>query len=195
VEWGELMQALQLDFVPRKSAWFKLGLLLLPLLLLLALWLLQSYHSSQQQLSSQQARLSQLEQQRRLAQVQNQAEPVLSVAQREQQQAEIQRAGQVIERLTIPWEKLFDVIDSSVDDSVALLALAPDSDKQTLHISAEARDLSAMLAYQKRLNNSGLLQAAHVVSHQFQVQDPARAVRFEIETRWQVRDVSKVSKP
>ncbi len=90
----------------------------------------------------------------------------------------------VITRLALPWDALFSEIDSSVNDKVTLLSVEPDAEKKDLHIAAEAKDLTAMLDYEKRLQASALFRNVHVVSHQVQLQDPQRPVRFVIQAGW-----------
>lgn len=98
--------------------------------------------------------------------------------------AEVKLANQVIDRLALPWDQLFDEIESSVDENVILLGVEPDAEKRHVKITAEARDLKAMSAYVKRLGLSQRFRDAHLQSHQVQVANVQRPVRFIVAARW-----------
>ncbi len=102
----------------------------------------------------------------------------------EQLQAELKAANRVLTRLSMPWDALFQEMEASIDEQVALLSVEPDTEKRELRITAEAKNLGAMLAYMKRLQAIALFKDAHVSSHQIQLQDPQRPVRFMLSARW-----------
>jgi Tfp pilus assembly protein PilN len=75
-------------------------------------------------------------------------------------------------------------VEASVGDQVTLLGVEPDTEKRELRLIAEAKDLDAMLAYARRLQESALFSDAYVVSHQIQQQDPQKPVRFVVNAQW-----------
>jgi Tfp pilus assembly protein PilN len=114
------------------------------------------------------------------------AAPVSAAESRAQRasQAEMQRLS---EQLSLPWERLFANLEAIADDDIALLSLAPDARKQQLRISAEARDLPAMLAFHRRLEHSGDLRDVALVNHEIVDEVPERPVRFNLTATWTIR--------
>ena len=106
-------------------------------------------------------------------------------------QSEVAAARRIAARLALPWDVLFQEIDGSIGEQVTLLGIEPDIEKKELRIAAEARNLAAMLEYEKRLQTSRLFQNVHVASHQVQLQDSQRPVRFILQTGWLLDTGSK----
>lgn len=114
------------------------------------------------------------------------AAPLASAPDRAQRAAlaEMQRLS---ERLRLPWDQLFARLEGIEHDDVALLALAPDARKQQLRITAEARDLAAMLAFHRYLESSGELRDVALIDHEIVDEQPERPVRFNLTATWMVR--------
>lgn len=93
-------------------------------------------------------------------------------------QREVRQANQVLEQLAWPWEALFRGVEAAGSEQVALLAIEPNLEKRTLLIRGEARDLNALLAYLRRLERQPLFARLALQSHQVQVHDRDRPVRF-----------------
>jgi Tfp pilus assembly protein PilN len=110
--------------------------------------------------------------------------PEKSTAAAPLRQAEINYANRVIDRLALPWDRLFNEMENTVDSQVVLLGVEPDAERGRISFTSEARDLSAMLSYERRLGGSALLRDVHVQSHQVQIQDPQRPVRFVVGATW-----------
>jgi len=98
-------------------------------------------------------------------------------------QAEMQRLA---ERLSLPWDQLFANLEAIANADIALLSLAPDARKQQLRITAEARDLPAMLAFHRRLEQSADLRDVALVNHEIVDKVPERPVRFNLTATWMV---------
>ena len=98
--------------------------------------------------------------------------------------AKVKSTQQVSRNLTAPWVDLLDAIESAPQQSVALLAAEPTTAKQSFRLTAEARDLDAMLGYVAALQNDPRLVSVVLVSHQVQVQTPGRPVRFQVQAGW-----------
>ena len=97
---------------------------------------------------------------------------------------EVNRANEVLQRLTLPWNALFQAVETAAGKEVALLALEPDLEKQQVKISGEARDYSAVLNYVTQLEAQAVFGPVYLQSHQVQEQDPEKPVRFALLATW-----------
>jgi Tfp pilus assembly protein PilN len=97
---------------------------------------------------------------------------------------EMKIAESIAQRLTLPWADLFDALESSSNNAVALLALEPDLSKRVLRITAEAKNKTDMLEYVRRLSEDRRLINVHLMDHQLQAQTPGEPVRFSIQAAW-----------
>ena len=93
-------------------------------------------------------------------------------------------ATSIAERLTVPWSELFEALEASSTNAVALLALEPDVSKRSIRITAEAKDKTDMLAYVHRLNEDPRLLNVYLMDHQLQAQTPGEPVRFSLQASW-----------
>jgi predicted ArsR family transcriptional regulator len=98
--------------------------------------------------------------------------------------AKVRSTQQVSRNLTAPWVDLLNAIESAPQQSVALLAAEPSTAKQSFRLTAEARDLDAMLGYVAALQRDRRLVSVVLVSHQVQVQTPGRPIRFQVQAGW-----------
>jgi hypothetical protein len=97
---------------------------------------------------------------------------------------EMKIADAIAQRLTLPWADLFDALEASSNNTVALLALEPDLSKRVLRITAEAKNKADMLAYVNRLNEDRRLLNVYLMDHQLQAQTPGEPVRFSVQASW-----------
>lgn len=100
---------------------------------------------------------------------------------------EAKRAREVLLQLSMPWNELFASVEGVKAPNVALLGIESDIDKQRVKISAEAKNLGAMLDYLRDLEGRPTLTDVYLQSHQAQQQDPQRPVRFVVTATWLVR--------
>ena len=98
--------------------------------------------------------------------------------------SEIQHAAAVIDRLAFPWDKLFGIVENSVDEDIAVLSIEPDIGNGVVVLSLEAKDWNAMLGYIKRLSKEKFFTDVHLVSHQVRQSDPQKPVRFVLSCAW-----------
>lgn len=98
--------------------------------------------------------------------------------------AKVKSTQQVAKHLGAPWVDLLDALESAPQQSVALLAAEPSTSKQSFRLTAEARNLPAMLAYVAALQKDPRLVSVVLVSHQVQVQTPGQPVRFQVQAGW-----------
>lgn len=97
---------------------------------------------------------------------------------------EIAHANTIIRQLNLPWDKLFMALESAANDRVALLSIQPDSRKQLIHLSGEARNMEAILDYLAQLRGQKTLEQIVLTSHEIKLQDPDKPVRFSLSARW-----------
>lgn len=93
------------------------------------------------------------------------------------------QAQQAIAKSRHPWGELFATLEKADNKDVALLAFTPDPAKGQIKIQAEARNLSAMLAYQRRLEGTTLRQVA-LLEHDIAPDATGTPVRFHIVANW-----------
>jgi hypothetical protein len=122
---------------------------------------------------------------RRTRQALRQPAPVpLSAAESRQAVVGARRASEVVQQLNVPWNTLFATLESASTPDAVLLAIESDSDKRKVRITAEARDLKAMLAFLKVLEGQPALAGVQLQTHGIQQQDPQRPVRFSLAAVW-----------
>lgn len=97
---------------------------------------------------------------------------------------DIKQASEVLRQLTLPWEDLFQAVESSTSPQVTLLGLEPDLEKHVVNISCEAKDIASMLSFMKRLEARQEFVAVYLQNHQIQQRDPERPVRFSLIAFW-----------
>ena len=97
---------------------------------------------------------------------------------------DIGRANDVLRQLSLPWGSLFRAVESSASREVALLGMEPDVEKRIVRISCEAKNITAMLAYIKRLEQQREFGSIYLQSHRIQEQDPEKPVRFSLVAVW-----------
>ena len=171
------MQALSLDYERKSRGERRLGLLVL-LLGLVALLIVGDL--------AVEAKRQKEESEAALARTDRKRPPVVRGSERDTKRTaeEMKIAEAIAQRLTLPWADLFDALESSSNNSVALLALEPDLPKRVLRITAEAKNKADMLAYVNRLNEDRRLLNVHLMDHQLQAQTPGEPVRFSVQASW-----------
>lgn len=113
-----------------------------------------------------------------------------SSAETKAQEAVLAEMRAVLAQLNLPWNALFATLESIGVGEVALLSLTPDARKRQVRISAEARNLSAMLEFHRLLEESGRLHDVALVNHEVGEQAPERPVRFSLTANWAVDDAT-----
>lgn len=94
-----------------------------------------------------------------------------------------QRERQLIVRaLKLDWPALFGALEKAQTPNIALLTIQPDSRRGTLVMTGEARDMAAVIDYQRRLNDG--LRDVVLTTHEVQEQNPHKPVRFTVTALW-----------
>lgn len=97
---------------------------------------------------------------------------------------EIHFANQVIDQISLPWDRLFRAIESAANARVALLGITPNLNSGTVEVSGESADLNTMFDYVKSLQRDPALAHVYLLNHQVNAQDPQRPVRFTVSASW-----------
>lgn len=105
----------------------------------------------------------------------------------EAQQQEIRHANEILQQLALPWSALFNVVETSNEKEIALLAIQPDAGKRVLRLAGEAKNFDALLAYIARLEQSPMLGQVYLSSHELRLQDAQKPVRFALVAKWTVQ--------
>jgi hypothetical protein len=174
------MRPLDLDYIPRPAWANRAGLATLLLAVFVAggMPVLYVYHADEKQ--ALQVRHKQLERSRQYLA----GHTALSGAAMQEAKSEIRRANEVILQLDLPWGALFEAVEGSSHETVALLGIQPDAQKRTVSLAAEAKDMPGAVAYVKRLGREAILSETHIINHQVQDQDPDKPLRFSVQAVW-----------
>ena len=97
---------------------------------------------------------------------------------------ELKRANEVVRQLTLPWERLFQAVESVGGKDVSLLGLEPNTERRVVKIRGEAKNMAVLLDYIKRLEQCGAFGTVFLQSHMVQQQDPDQPVRFALLADW-----------
>lgn len=170
------MKRINLDFSERSANGRWLGVGFLILAALATAKLVEVYVASKNEGDILERRIARLERQ-----VKGMPEPQsLSEGTR----LEIRRANEIVDQITVPWDRLFAAIEGATSNKVALMGVTPDPKVGTVEISAESTDLQAMFDYVKRLERQSSLKHVYLLNHQVSVRDPNRPVRFKVTAAW-----------
>jgi len=180
------MRALKLDFQPQRRSG-PLGWSLLVAGVALALGCVAIQHNLAQQADQQQGHLQHA--QRQLT-GDTAGKPGLSAAETREQSQNLAEMRKVSQQLRRPWERLFAMLEAMPRDDVALLTLTPDARKGQVRISAEARDLEAMLDFHQRLEASDELSDVSLLSHEIVANVAEHPVVFNLSATWEIGDAN-----
>lgn len=100
---------------------------------------------------------------------------------------ELAFARATIHRIALPWNELFRALGTSKVEGVDLLSVEPEIDSGTVRVTAEAKDLTAMLAYLARLESNRHLRSVGVTRHEIRASEPRRPVLFTVVASWRYR--------
>ena len=93
---------------------------------------------------------------------------------------EVAAARETVQRLSLPWTRLFAAIESAASDKVALTAIEPDPKNGTVKITGDSKDYLAVLSYVLNLSQAEGLTAVQLVRHETR----RESVGFTISASW-----------
>ncbi|MDE1194360.1 pilus assembly protein [Pseudomonas sp. Bc-h] len=179
------MRALDLEFQPQRRG-SKLGWTLLSLGLVLSVSVATGAHVIGEEIHEQQGRLGHAQ---KKMQVHTGPVAGLTPAQQREQEVRLTEMKQISAQLRRPWERLFAALETLRGKDIALLSLSPDARKGQVRISAEARDLEAMLTFHRQLEDSPELSDVSLVNHEIVANSPQKPILFNLLATWEVSDV------
>lgn len=100
------------------------------------------------------------------------------------QMLEVKQANQVVRQLNLPWNELFNAVETSGGKNIALLSMEPDMQKGTVKISGEAKDIEALLDYVRKLSARTVFDSVLLQNHQIQQSDPQKPLHFSLLAHW-----------
>lgn len=112
------------------------------------------------------------------------AQAPLSPAETRARESSLGDVQRVQAQLDLPWGELFATLESLASADVALLALTPDARKRQVRISAEARNLAAMLEFHRKLEDSAALRDVSLINHEIADDVQGQPVRFSLVAGW-----------
>jgi hypothetical protein len=93
-------------------------------------------------------------------------------------------ARAVITRMSLPWNDLFRALNATQVEDVQLLGVEPDPEARMVRITAEARDIPAMLTYVARLEGEHYFQRAGLLQQETKRDTPRQGVSFVVAAAW-----------
>ncbi|WP_233867578.1 hypothetical protein [Paraburkholderia adhaesiva] len=90
----------------------------------------------------------------------------------------------VLRELTVPWQDLLSIVEDYRNQDVALIGIDQNPALSQIRITAEAKNLDAMVAYLRYLQTSVLLRQAVLNGHLVETNVPGNPVRFQITAVW-----------
>lgn len=176
---------LELELIKPASAfsmWTWLGVALLAVGLTLVAFVWRAYQTLQTQHDAVQTQLQALQQSRQNpALTQAVDAPQINVEQ-------LQGLKLAVNELATPWNALFGALEKSSMNDVAILGLQPDSKKQQVVISGEAKNYPTVLAYIDALSKQPMLADVYLQKHAVNDADKDKPVRFSVFARWKISE-------
>ncbi len=120
-----------------------------------------------------------------IEQINSQFSNHLKISQNSISLEQIKETQLVVNTLSMPWSDLLNGIEKASLEDVALLSLQPDSKKQQVVLTGEAKNLPAVLAYIDRLESQTMLEKVYLQKHGVSETDNDRPVQFTIVAIWQ----------
>lgn len=97
----------------------------------------------------------------------------------------LEDARKVITQLSLPWNELFEAIESVENPDIAVLQIQPSAEQKLVRITAEARASSDIERYINALNKTESLGNVRMISHQLKTDDPQKPLVFTIIANWE----------
>lgn len=87
-------------------------------------------------------------------------------------------------QITAPWSDLLAVFEQHTQPAVGLLRLEPDARSGRVKLTAEAKDVTAMMVYVTALEADARLVEVVLANHQLERDVPGKPVRFTVQAGW-----------
>lgn len=175
---------LDLDFIQApffsltKFSWLSLFLLAASLVVALVTW--QTYQANRAEYLGLEAKLAEFN-------LQKQRKPAIKQALVSIQPEQLKQLQETINTLTIPWNALFEAIEQSDYKDIALVSLEPNSQKQQVVMTGEAKNLQVALAYIAQLENQPVLSQVFLQKHSIDEANTSKPVSFAVIAKWNMQ--------
>ena len=172
---------LDLDFIQApffsltRFGW--LGLFLFAASLVVTLFTWQAYQAK---------RVAYIDLEKKLAEINQQQQQKLPIKQAvvSIQPEQLKQLQETVNALAIPWNGLFEAIEQSDQKDIALLSLEPNSQKQQIVITGEAKNLQIALAYIAQLEEQPALSQVFLQKHSIDEANASKPVSFSVFAKW-----------
>jgi hypothetical protein len=98
--------------------------------------------------------------------------------------AEVQHANRIIDQLTVPWDELFNAVESADARGLAVLSLTPNALDRSLRLAGEARSMNDLLAYVGRVAEQPTLSGVHLLAYNTVLREGVPVVAFTLVATW-----------
>lgn len=164
------MNKLEINFVGRGRASPWAGRVLMALAIAFAFDVAVSYNDVRSSLKAGESKL---------ARTQTRAAPAARVS-----AEELATVRETVNRIGLPWDKLFGALEAAANDQIALLGIEPDPKAGTVVISGDSKDYLAALSYVLNLSQAEALTRVQLVRHEVKGNDPQGPVNFSVSAAW-----------
>ena len=177
---------LDLEFIQQPALssanWLSIGIFLASLIMAALAW--QGYQNQQLKLADSALQLKQFSQQT-LPKSQSTKTNIAQVTPNDTKQL-----AEAVDLLITPWSALLVAIEQAEMQDIALLSLEPNSKKQLVTLTGEAKNLSVVLQYIKQLQQTPMLSQVYLQKHNIDESDASKPVRFSLLAKWNLADQS-----
>lgn len=97
---------------------------------------------------------------------------------------EITQANVILDQINLPWQTLFDSIESAATEEIALLSLQPNVSNRTLRINGEAKNMSELLDFVEALERESVFENVHLLNYKVKQDNPHRPIVFLLTAAW-----------
>lgn len=183
VKGNSMSHQLDFDFIHTpifsltRFSWFSLFLLVASLSVALFTW--QTYQAKRVEHLGLAAKLVEINQQ------QKRKLPIKQTSVSIQPE-QLKKLQETVNALAIPWNALFEAIEQSDQKDIALLSLEPNSQKQQIVITGEAKNLQVALAYIAQLEDQSALSQVFLQKHSIDEANVSKPVSFTVFAKWQI---------
>lgn len=97
---------------------------------------------------------------------------------------QIQQAATAYGEIMTPWDDLFQALEASKGNDVALISITADAAKREFALSGEARDFGALSGFSDALSARPLFPQVALSNHRLSEGAPPIVVKFELRLTW-----------
>jgi len=173
---------LQLDFINHSafsiSSWSLAGIIVLLTSLVIAFFTWQLYETSSLEQNALTLKLTQIN---RHSIHEKSPIPIVNSEISLEQLQQIQTTAGA---LTVPWNELLQGVEKSDMQDIALLSLEPNSKKQQVTLTGEAKNLQAALSYIQKLEAQPMLEKVYLQKYNIDETNLSKPVKFTLSAQW-----------